>query len=254
LTPTRSEIQQLLAERLDFLMGVGHDMRAPLTGIAGFAAVLAELDAVANDPTANEAVAYIRHEASRLVEFLNQLLYLGQVEQGMPRLEIETLDLGRLTRQTIEPLAVLHPSLAFRLVQTGEAVVAGDFLKLHRVLDNLIDNAIKHSPSGGTVTVEVGSDGGEAWIAVSDEGQGVPVADRARVFDRFVRLGGTEENGAGIGLYIVKGLVAAHGGTVRVEDAAGARFVVRLPVGGVALDPEEADSYLPGETGQVLVG
>ena len=244
----------MLAERLDFLMGVGHDMRAPLTGIAGFAAVLAELDAVTNDPTATEAVAYIRHEASRLVELLNQLLYFGHIEKGIPRLEVETLDLGRLTRQTIEPLAVLHPSLTFRLVQSGEAVVAGDFLKLHRVLDNLIDNAIKHSPPGGTVTVEVGAADGEAWIAVTDEGHGVPVADRARVFDRFVRLGGAEVNGAGIGLYIVKGLVAAHGGTVQVEDAAGARFVVRLPVGLVAPDPDGADSYPSGETGQVLVG
>jgi two-component system OmpR family sensor kinase len=254
LSPTRTEIQQMLAERLDFLMGVGHDMRAPLTGIAGFAAVLAELDSVANDPMASEAIAYIRHEASRLVELLNQLLYLGQVEQGIPRLEIETLDLGRLTRQTIEPLAVLHPSLTFRLVQSGEPVVAGDFLKLHRVLDNLIDNAIKHSPPGGAITVEVGSTGGEAWIAVSDEGEGVPVADRARVFERFVRLGRAEGNGAGIGLYIVQGLVAAHGGTVSVEDAPGARFVVRLPVGGEAIESGAADSYLSEENGQILVG
>jgi len=244
----------MLSERLDFLMGVGHDMRGPLTGIAGFAAVLAELEGVTNDPTASEAVAYIRHEASRLVEFLNQLLSLGQVEQGMPRLEIESLDLGRLTRQTIEPLAVLHPSLTFRLVQTGDPIVAGDFLKLHRVLDNLIDNAIKHSPGGGTITVEVGSGGDEAWIAVTDQGQGVPVADRARVFDRFVRLGSDEGTGAGIGLYIVKGLVGAHGGTVSVEDSDGARFVVRLPVAGGDLVADEADSYQPEETGTVLVG
>lgn len=235
-------------------MGVGHDMRAPLTGIAGFAAVLAELDAVANEPTASEAVAYIRQEASRLVELLNQLLYFGHVEKGMPQLEIETLDLGRLTRQAIEPLAVLYPTLSFRLVQTGEPIVAGDFLKLHRVLDNLLDNAIKHSPPKGTITIEVGAHGEEAWVAVTDEGRGVPVADRARVFDRFVRLGGDEGAGAGIGLYIVKGLVDAHGGTVKIEDAEGARFVVRLPVGHADLDLSEPDSLRPGETGTVLVG
>lgn len=243
----------MLAERLDFLIGVGHDMRAPLTGIAGFGAVLAELEAVANDPTATEAVAYIRHEASRLVDLLNQLLYFGQVEKGMPRLEMETLDLGRLTRQTIEPLAVLHPSLTFRLVQSGEPLVTGDFLKLHRVLDNLIDNAIKHSPPHGTITIEVGSEAEEARIAVTDEGPGVAPADRARIFDRFVRLGGDREAGPGIGLYIVKGLVRAHGGTVSVEDAEGARFVVRLPISGSVLDPDEGDAYLQGETGSVLV-
>ena len=244
----------MLAERLDFLIGVGHDMRAPLTGIAGFATVLAELDAVANDPTASEAVAYIRHEASRLVELLNQLLYFGHLEKGMPRLEIETLDLGRLTRQAIEPLAVLYPTLSFRLVQTGEPIVAGDFLKLHRVLDNLLDNAIKHSPPEGTITVEVGSHGEEAWVAVTDQGHGVPLADRARVFDRFVRLGSDEGTGAGIGLYIVRGLVDAHGGSVKIEDAEGARFVVRLPVGDGDLDVGETDSPRPGEAGSVLVG
>ncbi len=84
MSPTRSEIEKMLADRLEFLIGVGHDMRAPLTGIAGFAAVLAELESVAADPTASEAVAYIRKEAQRLVELLNQLLDFGHVEQGGP--------------------------------------------------------------------------------------------------------------------------------------------------------------------------
>ncbi|MFN2487573.1 MAG: histidine kinase dimerization/phospho-acceptor domain-containing protein [Acidimicrobiia bacterium] len=79
---TRSEIERLLAQRLEFLIGIGHGMRAPLTGIAGFGAILAEQAAVASDPTAREASAYIRSEADKLVELLNQLLDCGQVEQG----------------------------------------------------------------------------------------------------------------------------------------------------------------------------
>lgn len=230
------EIEQMLADRLDFLMGVGHDMRVPLTGIAGFATILAELETVTTDPMAAEAVAYIRKEASRLVEMLNQLLYFGQVEQGMPQLEIEALDLGRLARQAIEPFAALNPLLTFRLIQNGESVIDGDFLKLHRVLGNLIDNAITHSPPGGQVTVEVGSNEQEAWLAVTDQGEGIAVEDRGRIFDRFVRLNSRHRPGAGIGLYIVKGLVAAHGGSVRVEDGEGARFVVRLPIRADAID------------------
>jgi hypothetical protein len=239
LSPTRSEIEKMLADRLEFLIGVGHDMRSPLTGIAGFAAVLAELESVVADPTASEAVAYIRKEAQRLVELLNQLLDFGQVEQGGPNLDREPIDLARMARQAVEPWVVRHPQVTFRLVHHGEAIVEGDFLKLHRVLANLLDNAVRHSPGGGTITVDVGGDGSEAFLSVTDEGAGVPVADRQRVFQRFVRLaseshsGEGKKRGPGIGLYVVKGLVEAHGGSVSVEEGGdqgvGARFVVKLP-------------------------
>lgn len=226
----------MLAARLDFLIGVGHDMRAPLTGIAGFAAVLAELDSIAHDPTAIEAVAYIRSEAHRLVDLLNQLLDFGQVEQGEPRLDREPLDLVSLARHAIEPWATRHSEVSFRLIHKGEVVVDGDFMKLHRVIANLLDNAVRHSPAGATVAVEVFEADGSAVIAITDEGKGIPARDRDRVFGRFVRLGSDGDPsiapvaGAGIGLYIVKGLVEAHGGTVGIEDAPGARFVIRFPL------------------------
>ncbi|MGH8926708.1 MAG: sensor histidine kinase [Acidimicrobiia bacterium] len=233
----RSEIEKMLADRLDFLIGVGHDMRAPLTGIAGFAAVLSELDSVAADPTAAEAVAYVRKEAQRLVELLNQLLDFGQVEQGEPRLDVEPIDLVRLARQALEPWAVRRPQIQFRLIHEHDVVAEGDFLKLHRILANLIDNAVRFGPADGAVTIEIGGDDREAEIAVTDEGMGVPVADRERVFGRFVRLdpGGTAHGDptherAGIGLYVVRGLVEAHGGTVHIEGGGGARFVVKLPL------------------------
>ena len=229
----------MLADRLEFLIGVGHDMRSPLTGIAGFAAVLAELESVAADPTASEAVAYIRKEAQRLVELLNQLLDFGQVEQGGPHLDREPIDLARMARQAVEPWVLRYPQVIFRLVDHGDAIVEGDFLKLHRVLANLLDNAVRHSPGGGTITVDVGGDGSEAFLSVTDEGAGVPVEDRQRVFQRFVRLareshpGEGTKRGPGIGLYVVKGLVEAHGGSVSVEEGGdegvGARFVVKLP-------------------------
>jgi two-component system, OmpR family, sensor kinase len=246
VSPTRSEIEKMLADRLEFLIGVGHDMRAPLTGIAGFAAVLAELESVAADPTASEAAAYIRKEAQRLVEMLNQLLDFGQVEQGGPDLDREPIDLVRMARQAVEPWALRYPHVMFRLVDHGDAIVEGDFLKLHRVLANLLDNAVRHSPDDGTITVEVGGDGFEAFLSVTDEGAGVPVADRERVFQRFVRLvsptelSEEEKRGSGIGLYVVRGLVEAHGGSVSVDDSpvmegqiesgTGARFVVKLPI------------------------
>ena len=208
-------------------------MRAPLSAIAGFGAVLAELESVAADPTAAEAVAYIRNEAQRLVELLNELLDFGQVEQGEPRLELEPIDLVRLSRQAVEPWAIRHPEVNFRLVHKGEVVVEGDFMKLNRVIANLLDNAVRHSPAGGVITIEIQRSNQHAELAVTDEGSGIPARDRQRVIVRFVRLNESEpkgHSGAGIGLYIVKGLVEAHGGTVEIEEAPGARFVVRLPI------------------------
>ena len=250
----------MLADRLEFLIGVGHDMRSPLTGIAGFAAVLAELESVVADPTASEAVAYIRKEAQRLVELLNQLLDFGQVEQGGPNLAREPIDLTRMARQAVEPWVVRYPHVTFKLVQHGNAIVEGDFLKLHRVLANLLDNAVRHSPDGGTITVDVGGDGSESFLSVTDEGAGVPVEDRQRVFQRFVRLaseahsGEGKKRGPGIGLYVVKGLVEAHGGSVSVEEGgeegSGARFVVKLPFrrAGDSHDDDHETPSRPWET------
>lgn len=235
---SRSEIERMLLQRLEFLMGVGHDMRAPLTGIAGFAAVLSELDSVAGDPTAIEAVGYIRREASRLVEMLNQLLDFGRVElaqggQAMASLELEPIDLARLTHQVVGPLTLLHPEFHFEVKAAGEVIILGDFLRLYRIVANLLDNAIRHSPPEATITVTVASEGDRAELSVEDQGRGIPPHHRERIFERFVRLPGSPGEGAGIGLFIVKGLTAAHGGQVRVEDAfpQGARFVVSFPAG-----------------------
>jgi signal transduction histidine kinase len=241
LTP-RSAIERMLADRLDFLIGVGHDMRAPLTAIAGFATVLAELESVAADATAAEAVSYIRREATALVEMLNALLDFGSVEQGAPLLDLEPLDLGRVARLATESWARLHPELTFQVVSRGEVVIDGDFLKLHRVLANLIENAVHHSPPGGAIIIEVGRENGTATLTVIDQGEGVAEADRERIFERFVRVNG---GGAGIGLYVVKGLVTAHGGTVAVAGGPGGRFVVRLPVRAAVALPFEDDAAVP---------
>ena len=255
----------MLADRLEFLIGVGHDMRAPLTGIAGFAAVLAELESVVADPTASEAVAYIRKEAQLLVELLNQLMDFGVVEQGDPDLDREPINLARMARQAVEPWMVRHPEVKFNLVDHGSSIVEGDFLRLHRVLANLLDNAVRHSPPGGTITVDVGGNGSEAYLAVTDEGAGVAPEDRERVFQRFIRLASGPEaggkRGPGIGLYVVKGLVEAHGGSVSVEagpqkrggpveQGRGARFVVTLPSRQKNADSDSPSSDHPAPDGQ----
>jgi two-component system OmpR family sensor kinase len=112
-------------------------------------------------------------------------------------------------------------------------VVLGDPQRLHQVVANLLANAIKFTPAGGTVTLDIASHAADAVLEVTDTGPGIPEQERARVWERFYRGGtGRAAAGSGIGLAVVKELVDAHGGTVAVDDApgGGARFVVRIPL------------------------
>jgi signal transduction histidine kinase len=227
-----NQLDRVQRERTDFLVGVAHDMRSPLAGIIGFARILEELDAVASDQMAREAVEFIASESQRLSDLVAQLVDLGRVELGETSLEIETLDLTKLAEQTVESARARYPAHIFVLRAGGPVTIAGDLLRIDRVIANLIENAAVHGPSGGLVTVEVSYANSHAVVAVSDRGPGVPDQERDRIFERFVRLDGSGA-GSGIGLYLVKALVDAHGGEISVADApgGGARFEVRLPVG-----------------------
>lgn len=227
-----NQVDRVQRERTDFLVGVAHDMRSPLAGIIGFARILEELDAVASDQMAREAVEFIASESQRLSDLVAQLVDLGRVELGETSLEIETLDLAKVAGQAVESARSRYPSHTFVLRAGGPVTISADLLRIDRVVANLIENAAIHGPSGGLVTVEVGYDNSHALVAVSDRGAGIPDQERDRIFERFVRLDGSSP-GSGIGLYLVKALVDAHGGEITVQDApgGGARFEVRLPVG-----------------------
>ncbi|HLT96914.1 MAG TPA: GAF domain-containing sensor histidine kinase [Acidimicrobiia bacterium] len=227
-----SQLDRVQRERTDFLVGVAHDMRSPLAGIIGFARILEELDSVAADPMAIEAVKFIGAESQRLSDLVSQLVDLGRVDLGETTLELETVDLVKIAARAVDSARSRFPGHRFALWAEQPVLLEGDMLRLHRVVGNLIENAAIHGPTDGLVTVEVSQEGEEAVLAVSDRGPGVPVEDRERIFERFVRLDGSGA-GTGIGLYLVKALVDSHGGSIDVSDApgGGARFEVRLPAG-----------------------
>lgn len=227
-----SQLDRAQRERTDFLVGVAHDMRSPLSGIIGFARILEELDSVTSDSMATEAVQFIAAESQRLSDLVSQLVDLGRVDLGETTLDLEPIDLSKLAAQVVESARGRFPAHRFALRADHPVRIEGDLLRLHRIVANLVENAAIHGPGGGLVTVEVVDDGAEALISVSDRGLGVPDADRDRIFERFVRLDGSTA-GTGIGLYLVKALVDAHGGKIVVTDApgGGARFEVRLPRG-----------------------
>lgn len=227
-------VEQARQSQRDFLANVSHDLRTPLTSISGFAQAI--LDGQVSDTEGYiHAAAIIQEEAGRMSDLVEELLDLARLEAGNVKMARERLDLTALVRSSIEartPQAVAA-GVTLRAEGTGVPAVIGDESRLKQVFDNLLDNAIKYTPSGGTVTVSIRQDGKWVAVAVADTGRGIPREDLPRIFERFYRADKSrgETVGAGLGLAIVKEIVSAHGGriTVESEEGQGSVFTVFLP-------------------------
>ncbi len=220
-----------------FVAGASHELRTPAALIRASAEVLEREQLVTEEgrPLVGTLVA----ESDRLARLVSDLLALASSEAASLSIEPRPVDLGVVAAETVRratPLAT-ERGVAVRLEPAArpELPVLADPDRLVQVLLALLDNAFRHSPAGGTVTVSAERSGGLGAVAVTDQGPGVPAAERERIFEPFARLGrrraGSDE-GSGLGLAIARTIVQRHGGTLHVEDASGggARFVVRLPL------------------------
>jgi len=186
-------------------------------------------------PLADDIVA----EADRLGRLVEDLLTLAAADARGLTVALAPVDLAALARETARNAAALAANRGVSISVDAERPVAvvGDHDRLIQLALILIDNAITHSPRGGVVTVAAATSGRRATLVVSDQGPGVPEADRARIFEPFTRLpAGRQERtpGAGLGLAIGARIAEAHGGGIAVDDAPGgcARFTLALPVSG----------------------
>ena len=223
---------ELVRLRNDFTSSVSHELRTPLTQILLFGETL-ELGRAAGEDERRHALAIIVQEARRLTHLVENVLHVSRAERQMLRVSPKPLALAPLLREIVERFAALAGSAAVRLrvELDDDVVVAVDAGALHQIVINLLDNAVKYG-GPGPITLRAALIGERARIEVEDEGPGIPSAERARIWEPFVRLRpGSAVPGSGIGLAVVRELVAAHGGECRVTATAGtgARFIVELP-------------------------
>ena len=222
--------------RADFVSGVSHELRTPLAQIRMFSETLL-LGRIRSDQEQVRSLEIIDQEARRLTHLVENLLHFSRSERRLTQLSPAPVPLAPLVRQVAEGFAPLAAAreVALRTELADGVVAPVDADALRQMLLNLLDNAVKYGPEGQTVTLGVGTDDGRARIWVDDQGPGVPAAERERIWDRFWRLErdrGSSVAGTGIGLSVVRELVALHGGRAWAEDAphGGARFVIELPL------------------------
>ncbi|MFB4294471.1 DUF4153 domain-containing protein [Nonomuraea sp. ATR24] len=215
-------------QRRELVANVSHELRTPITGLRAVLENVVDGVSTPDPVTMRTALA----QTERLGRLVAQLLDLSRFDSGSRLIEPEVVELAPLAEQ-----AVLEASLAREDVRLRAAVPAGlavsaDPDLLAQVLANLLDNAVRHSPSGGSVTVTASASAAGVTLSVADQGPGIPPDARGRVFERFSRLDAgrtADAGGAGLGLAIVKEIVELHGGSIRIDDCAGCRMVVDLP-------------------------
>ncbi|WP_291547286.1 ATP-binding protein [Bosea sp. (in: a-proteobacteria)] len=217
------------------LNSVSHDLRTPLVTVIGAVSSLAEADGALEAADRRELTMTALDEARRLDRYVQNLLDMTRLGHGALAPKREAVDLREIlgvVRNDLKRVLAGHRLL----VETPRDLppLHADPVLIGQAIANIVENAAKYAPAGTSIAIKARPDGDMAEIAITDEGPGIPEAERERVFDLFHRVaeGDSRPAGTGLGLSIVKGLVEAHGGTVAARagpDGRGTAIVIRLP-------------------------
>jgi signal transduction histidine kinase len=211
-----------------------HELRTPVSVIRSAADVTLGRDH-RDEPEYREALAIVGDQARRVTRLVDDMLVLARADTGGYPLQRAPLYLDDLVgdcRRTIDVLAA-ERGVAVRTPPSTELPLVGDEDLLRRMLLNVVQNAVQHTPPGGGVRIEVVPNGRTVAIEVTNDGEVIPPADRERIFDRFVQLDPARRaDGAGLGLPIARWIAEAHGGTLvlKTSSAAGTTFAIALPL------------------------
>jgi signal transduction histidine kinase len=236
LADARRREAALEQSRRELVAWVSHDLRTPLAGIRAIAEAL-EDGIVSDGPTIAAYHSTLRTEAERLSELVDDLFELSRTQAGVIRLHMQRVSWADLISDALAGVAPVAEAKGVQLVgrvEEAPPVVSVSPPEVVRALRNILENAVRHTPSDGTVLVEAGTEADRAYVSVVDDGGGIPESDLERVFDVAFRGDQARtpgQGGAGLGLAIARDLVAAHHGDISVRNEnGGCRFTVRLPI------------------------
>jgi PAS domain S-box-containing protein len=218
----------------DFVSTVSQELRRPLTSIYGFAETLLRRDVAFGEEERRVFLGYITSESERLTEIVDRLLSVARLDTGDLEVDVVPTDVASVVSEVVAGAenAVDDEHRLVLDVPLEPLHAEADPERLRQVIGHLIENAVKFSPAGGTVTVTARQRNGAVEVSVSDEGVGIPPGERERIFRKFYRGDSAGRGGTGLGLFIVQGLVEAMGGTISVEstEGEGSSFSIELPL------------------------
>jgi len=245
-----TEIRSIERMKTAFVSTVSHELRTPLTSIKGFiSTLLQDTDGFYDKDTVHEFYTIIDQECDRLTRLISDLLNVSRIEAGRALdLNPQPLQLADLVEKVVAAQKSYTNKHQFAIdIESDLPTIVADMDKVDQILTNLTNNAIKYSPNGGTITVSARHSNGSIRVSVADQGMGIPKEHLDKVFDRFHRIDNRDTRkvgGTGIGLYLVKHLVEAHGGKIWVESEVGkgSTFTFELPKCPPQFEAEQAEA------------
>jgi len=231
-----SKNRQLENLRESFLAMLGHELQTPLSIIKGYTSTLARSDAKWNMETLQQGLQVIEEESDRLSRVMNKLLFASRISSGTSSIKKEPVDIAALAGKVVRRLQALTSVHTFGIhFDSAFPLVHADPELIEEVLTNLVENAVKYSPAGGRITISGSWSDAQVKITVSDEGVGIPEEEIQHIFERFHRVDNGPARtvkGLGLGLYLCKMIVEAHGGTIEVSSqlGKGSQFTFTLPL------------------------
>ena len=225
--------------RREFVANVSHELRTPLTSIRTYAETISDNQGIPQE-TEEEFLRVIINESDRMTKIVQDLLELSRFDSGNSKLSVERFSIEKSVRDVYAAIAlearkrghVLNLELEWKMPK-----ILGDRARIEQVLMNIIMNALKYTPDGGTIDIYGGRTGSNVWIRIQDTGIGIPQDELTRVFDRFYRVDkarSRESGGTGLGLAIAKEIATRHGGDIKIDSVLGegTSVTVTLPIGG----------------------
>lgn len=216
---------------MEIVAAVSHELRAPLTSVKGFSRLLLDRWDRLSEADKLDLVGQINHDADRITRLVTELLDISRIEVGRLDLRVEGIDLAALVRDVVTRVQLSHPSLVCVVALDEVPRLAADRDRVEQILTNLIENGAKYA-TVDRLRVNAYGDGSSAFVAVSDEGPGIPEDELEALFTKFYRREVSQPSGTGLGLWISRNLAEAHGGALVASrnEQGGTTFTLRLPL------------------------